>query len=150
MPNRNDYPSSVAELLDDRMKFKPAALRAVKALARSRPWRSNIEDRKEKFRSLNRALAAAYELPEPQLVFGKLNGGDSGRSCYIPPMNVIIISGTLSVVTFLHEWGHVRGMNERKACRWSVNLFRRVFPKSWARVTCDGHMVRQARSPDAS
>ena len=148
MPDRHDYPNSVAEVLDPLMKFKPAGLRAVLAFARTKPWRGKLEDRKEKFRTLNRALAAAYGIPAPQLVFARLDGGDSGRSCYIPRLNAIVLVGRMSVVTYLHEFGHARGMGERAACRWSLNLFRRAFPKSWANVKFDGHVVRRVRPPD--
>src|SRR5687768_4180524 len=109
MPNA--YPASVAEVLDDRTTFRPAALRAVKAFARSRPWAGSSDERKQKFRDVNRALAEAYEVAQPQLVFGELDGGDSGRSCCIPRLSCIILTGKLSVVTFLHEFAHARGMN---------------------------------------
>lgn len=148
MPDRNDYPRTVAEVLDPSMKFRPAALRAVKRFARRRPWAGTVEERQVKFRDLNKELAEAYEIPEPQLVFGKLDGSDSGRSCYIPAMNAIILSGKLSVVTMLHEWGHTRGMGERAACRWSVNLFKRCFPKSFSRCRFERHMLRAPNRAD--
>jgi hypothetical protein len=142
MPARSDYPSSIHEILDPAMKFKPAALRAVKAFACSRPWRGSLDERKDKFRALIHSLADAYRVAPPQLVFGKLDGGDSGRSCYIPRLNAIVLVGKLSAVTALHEFGHCRGMNEREACRWSVNIFRRCFPRSFARCRFEGHQLR--------
>jgi hypothetical protein len=45
------------------------------------------------------------------------------------------------VVTVLHEWGHVLGLGERGACRWSVNLFRRVFPREFERLARVGHLL---------
>ena len=52
--------------------------------------------------------------------------------------------GRLSVVTFLHEFGHALGYGERGACRWSINLFRRCFPRSFARCRQAGHtLVRE-------
>ena len=48
----------------------------------------------------------------------------------------------LSVVTYLHEFAHAMGRDERGACRWSLNLFRRVFPEQFARLRTDGHTVR--------
>lgn len=137
------YPNSVAEVVDPRKRFKPAALRAVRAFARSRPFFGSVAERQEKFRVLNAALANAYGVAEPKLVFGTDQSRDSGSSCYIPRLNTIILRGRLSVVTFLHEWGHrLHGRSEYKACRWSLNLFRRCFPKSWSRLRFDGHMVR--------
>ena len=70
---------------------------------------------------------------------------DSGSSCYSPATDTIILRGRLSVVSFLHEWGHhLFGRSEYKASGWSLNLFRRIFPRSWARLRFDGHMVRRS------
>jgi hypothetical protein len=138
-----EYPQSVSEVLDDQMKFKPAALQAVRHFAQMKPWRGSVPERQEKFRWLNKALAEAYGVEEPRLVFGTDKTKDSGSSCYIPRLNTNILRGRLSVVTFLHEWGHrLHGRNEYRVAAWSINLFRRVFPKSFARCGWDGHMLR--------
>ncbi|HLL87691.1 MAG TPA: hypothetical protein VK324_00145 [Tepidisphaeraceae bacterium] len=143
MSQSDPYPRSVQELLDDRMTFKPSALRAVRAFARARPWQGTLDDRHQKFRQLHNDLCAAYGLdPKPQLVFGNDHTTDSGSSCFIPAMNTIVLRGRMSVVTYLHEFAHARGRNEREAARWSINLFRRCFPKSWGHVRFDGHMIR--------
>lgn len=142
----HNYPRTVAEVLDTQKQYKTAALRAVTAFARTRPYAGSIAERQAKFRKLNAALADAYGVAEPKLVFGTVDALDSGSSCYIPGLNTIILRGRLSVVTFLHEWGHcLYGRSERKACQWSLNLFRRCFPRSWSRLRFDGHMVRSAR-----
>lgn len=141
MPYRANYPRTVREVLSD-MKFKPAALRAVRAFAWSKPWRGTIAERKAKFRRLNRDLARAYGLPKPRLVFHHVEADRfSGASCYRPAVHTITLAGRLSVVTFLHEFAHARGYDERQACRWSLNLFRRVFPRSFARCQSDAHTL---------
>jgi hypothetical protein len=138
-----EYPHSVSEVVDDQVKFKAAVLHALRNFAQMKPWRGSIAARQEKFRWLNRALAEAYGVEEPRLVFGTHETKDSGSSCYIPRLDTIILRGKLSVVTFLHEWGHrLHGRSESRAARWSINLFRRVFPKSFARCGWDGHMLR--------
>lgn len=143
----NDYPQTVAEVLDDQMAFKPAALAALRAFKASRPWRGSLDERHEKFKTLHQALCEAYRLnPPPRLVFGNDHVSCSGKSCFIPSMNVIILRGRLSVTTYLHEVGHSRGMNERQATAWSLNLFKRVWPRLFARCRHDGHMLR-APSP---
>jgi hypothetical protein len=140
MPN---YPRSVADVLNPRKCYKPAVIRAVRRFAKMKPWRGTIEERQEKFRWLNRALAEAYGVEEPQLVFGTDESRDSGSSCYLPGLRTIILRGRLSVVSYLHEFAHfLYGRSERTACAWSVNLFRRAFPKSFARCRSDGHMLR--------
>ncbi len=135
------YPETVNEVVDPNAKYKPAALRAVRTFAQSKPWQGTEEERKEKFRKLNHDLSAAYGIPEPELVFGTLDGSHSGNSHYIPALHRITLLGKLSVVTYLHEFAHSRGMGERGACRWSINLFRRCFPRQFARLAHAGHML---------
>ena len=146
MSQSDPYPHSVEELLDDAMTFNPLVLRAVRAFAQSRPWSGTLDERQMKFRKLHNDLCLACRLdPQPRLIIGNEPLSCSGNSCFIPAMNTIILRGRLSVVTYLHEVGHARGMNERRAARWSINLFRRCFPKSCSRVTFDGHMIRRRR-----
>lgn len=145
----HDYPASAQEILVAGKKYHPNALRAVRKFARAKPWQGTLSDRQTKLRQLNHDLAAAYGIVEPQLVFGEVNrdAGDSGSSCYIPTVQAIILRGRLSVVTYLHEFAHhLYGNSEQIACRWSVNLFRRCFPKSWQKLRFEGHMVRTDRS----
>ena len=142
----NDYPKTVQEVLVEGKKYRPAALRAVRKFAKSKPWSESLSERQTRFRQLNHDLAGAYGVAEPQLVFGKINrdGDDSGSSCYIPAVQAIVVRGKLSVVTYLHEFAHhLYGHDERIACRWSVNLFRRCFPKSWEKLCFEGHMARR-------
>ena len=137
-----NYPT-VAEVLDPNRRYKPAVLRALRAFAKSKPWAGSIEERQAKFRTLHSALAAAYYLEAPKLIFGDPER-DSGSSCFIPSANTIILHG-LSVVSFLHEFAHfLFGRSEQKACSWSINVFRRCFPKSFSRCRFDGQMLRRA------
>lgn len=136
-----DYPETVVEVLDDNLRFNPAALRAVREFRGAGPWRGSVNERKDKFRRLNRALSLAYDIAEPRLVFGRIDGGNSGVSFYVPADHRIVLLGRLSVVTFLHEFAHARGMGERRATRWSLNLFRRCFPRQFARLIHRGHML---------
>jgi hypothetical protein len=143
---RSHYPRTVAEVLDPQKRYKPAALRAVRAFARLRPFAGTVAERQVKFQVLNRALAEAYCVEAPNLVFETNEERDSGASCYVPATNTVILQGRLSVVSFLHEWGHrLYGRSERTACRWSINLFRRCFPRSFSRCRFDGHMLRATR-----
>lgn len=151
-----DYPESVVEVLDDAMEFRPAALQAMRDFAHARPWSGTVEERQAKFCQLNRALAAAYQIAEPELAFEILDGGTSGRSHYIAATHRIVLVGKLSVVSYLHEFGHARDYGERMACKWSINLFRRIFPRNFSRLVQVGHMlihpraVRRCSTPDTT
>lgn len=142
MPN-DPYPTSVSEILDDEMRFNPSGLRALRAFKSVKPWIGILDERHRKFRKLHEGLCGAYGLvPPPRLIFGNDHASCSGRSCYIPSMKTIVLRGRLSVVTYLHELAHARGMGERGACRWSINIFRRVFPHQFERCRHEGHMLR--------
>jgi hypothetical protein len=144
------YPATVAECLDERARYRRGVVGAVRAFAREGPWRGTLEERKEKFGRLNAALARAYEVPEPALRFEGIDGSFSGAStCRRGRPGepaVITMRGKLSVVTYLHEFAHALGRDERGACRWSLNVFRRVFPAQFARLRTDGHTVRRTET----
>ena len=142
---RSDYPETVLEVLDDEMRFRPATLRAVQAFAFSKPWRGSLEKRKKKFLTLNHDLASSCDIPEPDLRFERIDGTSSKGSYYQPNAHRIVMTGKLSVVTYLHEFGHALGKDEVDACRWSVNLFRRCFPRQFSRLVHRGHtLIRPA------
>ena len=140
----NAYPQSIAELNLGSIQFPPAALAAMRRLARSRPWRGTADERKQKLLALNAALAAAYGVPAPRVVFAMADER-SDRSCYIPAMTTIILRGrNLSVISFTHEWfHHLLGSSERAVCSHSLALFKRCFPRSWANLRFEGHMARK-------
>ena len=136
-----DYPATVVEVLDDQISFRPATLRAAHIFAKSNPWRGSLDQRKKKICKLNQSLATVYGIRKPELVFGNLDGSSSGRSYYEPGRHRIALVGKLSVVTYLHEFAHARGMGEQGACRWSINLFRRCFPRQFSRLIQVGHTL---------
>jgi hypothetical protein len=144
MPYRANYPATVAEVLDDRMTFRPETLRALRAFRRARPWRGTFEERATKFAALHAELCRIYGLDT------RLSQRSWRRidvACYVPSADRIVLP-RLSVVTYLHELGHARGWDERQTCKWSINLFRRIFPRSYARCRHRGHMlVRDGRRP---
>ena len=135
------YPATVIEVLDDQMDFSSELLQAVRRFAKSGPWKGSTKSRQEKFRQLNRSMAGACGIEPPKLTFGRLGGGSTGASHYIPRDHRIVMVGKLSVVTFLHEFAHALGYDERRACRWSINLFRECFPRQYSRLIHVGHTL---------
>ena len=98
-------------------------------------WTGTIDERKQKFIWMHERLQRLFDKPEIKLVFGSITKetekrqGSSGASKALP--SHIIISNKLSVVTFLHEWAHVLGMNETQAIEWSQGLFKIGFPTKY-------------------
>jgi hypothetical protein len=142
MPYRRNYPRALAEVLDPPVRFRPAVIDAVMCFAHSKPYRGTIDERQQKFIALHRGLSALYA-KSTTLTFGKLDDTDSGSSHYSPVSDEITLIGKLSVVTYLHEFAHCLGRDERQAVRWSANLFRHCFPRSFARCVAEGHMLRR-------
>ncbi|KKL57327.1 hypothetical protein LCGC14_2236530 [marine sediment metagenome] len=137
--NRRSYPRTVAEVLDDQMRFRRETVQAVLRFKRDLPWNGWERERKRKFRRLHRALRRVYG-KQTGLSFGLLDGACSGRSSYDRLQDVIILRGRLSVTTYLHEVAHALGRGERGACRWSVNLFRKCFPRQFALCWAEGNV----------
>ena len=147
MPNRFTYPATVAECIDENLRYKRGTLRAVRAFARSRPWRGTFDERCEKFRTLHRELCRLYGIDVGLSVaihHEQGAGAASGGSYYMPLRREIVLRGRLSVVTYLHEFAHALDKDERGACRWSLNLFKRYFPRSFARCRHEGHVLIRA------
>lgn len=136
-----NYPQAVIEVLDDDIIYPTAVIEAVKSFAAMNPWQGSLNLRKKKFQQLNKDLARACGIDKPTLLFGTLDGGSSGMSYYLPRDHQIVMVGKLSVVTFLHEFAHALGMDERDACRWSINLFRKCFPRQYSRLIHIGHTL---------
>jgi len=140
------YPSNLQAALGQPLTFRPSTLKAVRAFAAAKPWRGSFEERQTKFRQLHADLCRIYRV-NPTLVIQGDGTGDSGGSSFQSGANVITLTGRLSVITFLHEWGHVlKGHSEFEACRWSLRLFQRCFPRSWGRITFEGHVARNIRN----
>lgn len=144
--NNNPYPKTVEEVLDDSIKYRPATEEAILNFKKSKPWRGTKRERQKKIRILLRELAGAYDIYTPQIVFVHVNAG----SFYFPRANLIVLEqetdGRYSVVTLLHEFGHALGKNEVETCRWSINLFRKFFPKSYGRLVPKGHLLYRPES----
>ena len=139
MPYRANYPRTVREVLNRNRKYHPAAMVAVRALRQSKAWRGSDGERVLKFRVCLRALAQAYGVACPRLVYSP------GMADHYSRATNTIVLGTLSVVTLLHEFGHARGFDERQTCGWSINLFRRVFPRSFERCRQVRHTLKKRR-----
>lgn len=144
-----NYPDTVEEVLRDR-KYNPDVLRALKQFRRSKPFRGTYQERKEKFKTLFEALKGIYGKTGLTLHLPKSESADCGNGSYSHFTQEIKLYGRLSVITFLHEFAHALGKDEKYACIWSVNLFKRIFPKSFERCSFDGHMVRRGTSASAS
>lgn len=52
-------------------------------------------------------------------------------------------NGNYSIISSLHELGHaLLGTSEHQACGYSVGLFMACFPKEYAKLRWEGHMLK--------
>ena len=140
-----DYPRTVAECIDESIRYRRGIVGTVRAFARTKPWKGTIQQRARKFARLNRRLAAVCGIIVPRLRLDVTDARPRRRASgwYNAATHTIGLTGRLSVVTYLHEFAHALGKGETGACRWSINLFKRCFPRSFARCVPTGHELRQ-------
>ena len=140
------YPDTVEEVLDDTLKYRSGTHEAMEKFKASHPWHGTKKEVQEKFLELNRNLSNVYKIEPPQVIFvKKFEYG----ACAFRLGNLIIMEqerdGRYSVVTYLHEFGHILGKGEKGTCRWSINLFRHHFPKSFSRLEHEGHLLMKKK-----
>jgi hypothetical protein len=142
MPRRNNL-LTVAALVNDRKTFKPEVITAAKAYARSKPWQGTIEERQTKLKTFHEALCAAYELTIGiEFVELRAEAVTGGVAVSRDPLQ-IVLQGKVSVVNYLHAFAKARGVGPRERFSWSINLFKRCFPKSFDRAEKVGPYLLQ-------
>jgi hypothetical protein len=63
-------------------------------------------------------------------------------TCFYIPKQHRILMNSHSIISLLHEYGHaIFGTSELKACRFSVHIFKNLFPRAYARLEWNGHML---------
>lgn len=131
------YPTK-EEILAKEHKFRPGVLAAIKGwkVEQYHGWRDRPEHEKmEALRQLVADIAVIYDRPV------RLEHGDFDHYCRA---NETIYLFRPSIVTALHELGHhLKGSSELAACRFSVWLFKKAFPRSFERLHFEGHLLRQ-------
>lgn len=66
---------------------------------------------------------------------------------YQPHQKILMLGTTPSILSTLHECGHaIWGTKEIDACRFSVALFKTVFPKEYSQLEWDGHMLKRKQT----
>ena len=136
---------TVASVLQDNVRFTEPVTAAMRGFARSKPFRGTIEERKEKFRTFHATMCAACEI-EAAIDFNNVeleqSSVEGGSGVYRveqdgPP--VIVLSGKLSLATYLYLLGGLMGMESHaERMKWAANLFRKFFPRSFAGLRTDG------------
>lgn len=147
----NAYPTR-EEIINEPHKHKPAVIRLVKLWKKEIwfPLRDREPTDELKFAALQtliqRIATEAYQKPV------EVEYEAEAMSCYYQPMhNRIVINKSLSILSSLHELAHhLFGSSEAKACRWSVWLFAKAFPKAYSQLEWRGHLLVRRRACSVS
>lgn len=146
MQSNTNTDNAINAFVCGRQRYNAAALRAVKAFAKSKPWRGNVDERREKFETLHTALCAAYEIPHT-IAFNEIDplrtvGSQFGIN---DETRVLTLHWRLSVITYFIAFGKLRGFPMDLSYKWSVTLFKRCFPISFRNLTMvNGWIVKRA------
>lgn len=133
------YPTK-EKILASPIKHKREIVKTVKSW-KTEEWMDarNMSPR-EKFeviKSLLNNISLAYEKPVNVEFVPELPS-----CCYNPQTLTISINGTVSIISSLHELAHhLFGASELKACRWSIWLFKKTFPKAYAKLVWNQHTL---------
>lgn len=133
-----NYPEK--PIWNDDMKFKSATIIALQAFKAQYPYKIGYEKRKEGLQALNRALDSVYgrnvvlDFHSPELE-------DSFQSHYDRLTDTITMVGKLSIITYLHEYAHALGKDEYGAVKWSLSLFKRVYPIAFEKLNPLNHCM---------
>jgi hypothetical protein len=147
------YPDN--PMLDEDFGLKAPVLRALRRFKRqlTKLRRRGVRKGRKILRAVERLydrLSRTYDIPTPRVLHDGMWRGDTGNSCYqLGASGAIVLRGRLSIITVLHEFAHARGYGETGAVWWSVNAFRKVWKRAFARlVSAPGtHVLRRAPRP---
>lgn len=112
---------------------------ALVELRNMRPWSGTIVQQKEKYVWIFRKMCSIYNLTGYKIAFNlpksRLNFHSSGSSHYVPRRKTIVLEGRLSIITFLHEFGHIFYRDENKAQQFAIGLFKEIFYEKFISLT---------------
>jgi hypothetical protein len=142
----NANPTCIADVLVEAPQFPQAVLDAGKEFARSKPWRGDLAERREKFEKFITDMNAAVGMNVS--VTYQNEDRESSIMSRVDFTNVdapvIIFDGRLSVATLLYTYAAAMAPYDQTMeshwgrMRWAANMFRRFFPRSFAALDTSG------------
>lgn len=132
------YPTK-KQILNNLPKIRKETIDEVKKWKKEF-WETNNKTENEKFESICIILYKLADLYNKPL-FNVLKT-DEYSAYYDPTTESIFLKKPQSIISALHELSHhLYGKSELQACRWSIAIFKEVFPKSYSKLTWKGHML---------
>lgn len=134
------YPTE-KEIMDPPVKFKDTALDVVMS------WKTkffpgwNVKSNTEKLEALECLIQKLCGVYEENVIVDQW----ADAYAYNEQTNTIYLDGNNpSIISTLHEFRHkINGPDELSACRWSIQIFKRCFPKSFEKLKFKdgGHLL---------
>jgi hypothetical protein len=143
MPPPDDEGQYMQGLLATEITYHPYVIEALKTFkGNHKIGNESDETRLQGLKVLLDEIARSHNITPPALSMVNIDGGHSGGSYYDELSNSIVMTGKLSIITFLHEIAHaVYGHDEQMARAWSIKLFKKVYPKAFARLKVSNGFV---------
>lgn len=156
---------TVNDIVDDNATFRGDALRAMRELARTKPWQGGYQKRFDAIEYAFNRLVDVYDLVDAgwTIEHDGPDVGSSGGSRLDLDSRTVRLRGRISVVTMLHLFAKVRQVETQrnrdgslptdedgnplieldhyKAIRWSASLFKRKFPISFSRCRVENGLL---------
>ena len=144
---KGPYPSK-EEILEDRPSIETCFEPSIIDFCNQ--WKKDIWQihkggkTKERFEAL-RMLIQEICLLKPKIQMARVRLDENASTPYYIPSNItIFLNKHLSIISALHELGHhLYGESELLACRFSVHLFKEIFPKAFSKLVWTNNMFRK-------
>jgi len=135
------YPSK-KEILNNLIETDKTLIKIFRGWMATSWKKAKNKSEKQKFLALKELIQVfAIHLESPVLVEYKPS---IASCCYSPSKKTIFLNNSLSIISSMHELGHhLLGESELLACTWSLSYFIEAFPKSYAKLHWDGHLLRK-------
>ena len=136
----------ISDYIDDTIEYAPGTVQALKHFKSKKTFTESTEVRLIAMQILVDEIAVAYSFPiTPTVIARNITGNSSGNSSaelyrvLYGESPRIIMEGKLSIITLLHELAHILliSSDELLVQRWAINLFRKVYPKQFAKLRFD-------------
>ncbi|MEN6490376.1 MAG: hypothetical protein ABFC85_00115 [Rectinema sp.] len=144
------YPVNGADVMDENIRFKVDTIEAVRNFRAQKSMKAHDDVRFAALRTLLLDLMTVYGMTDWEV---RWEPAAASASCSAMTSKVITLRSR-SLVDALHEFRHAMQFDnlvrlrfsttaEWDACRWSLNLFKRVSPRSFAKCHFEGHLLKR-------
>ena len=126
-----NYPTE-KDIMNPEVDFKNATVKAVLEWKLNFFPNWNTKAKEEQVNALEELIQKLCGVYGEKVIVDK----KTDVFCFIPKTNTVCLDkNNPSIISTLHEFRHkLNGPDETSACRWSVQLFKRCFPKSFEKL----------------